>query len=288
MDKGGLWVLDNATGKAYTYSLGAAKYLNLREGSGGPFAVEHHFEVGSFQITAHTFDDPTSVLARCTVEEGRCELEGDLKHWKNLPKHYVAYVKDSTTSDFALISIRASGEATVSRFGWYDDSYDKGYQGIVGVVASPTDNQILVSVQRSSKVVVCDSDGRKSGEFELAGSHGNPRLQFRQAGTELWADDYDTLLVIDPRTWKVSRTRKIQDAADGSALFIGQFSFTPDGGYCCIPRPFSGDVLLLDPVSMQTKFRARLGSQPLEAVALNDRRVFARDWKTGTLLFGKA
>lgn len=288
VDKGNIWILDISTGEVSTQSFGSASHLSLRAGAGDLFAVQHHFDDGSTRITAHSFSDPARILASCFIDHGRCTVDGDRTIWNQLPKHYVACLKGISTDEFSLISIQESGEAVIAQFDWYDDTYDKAYQGIVGVVAVPNTDRILVSVQRSSQIIICNQDGKKSGDFELAGSHGNPRLQFRRSGTELWADDYNTLLAIEPESWKVSRARRLQSADKGTAQFIGQYCFTADDQYCCVSRPYSGDVLLLDPNTLKARYRARLGMQPFEAVAMSDLKIIARDWQTGALLSGTA
>jgi hypothetical protein len=82
----------------------------------------------------------------------------------------------------------------------------------------------------------------------------------------------------------VERSRKLQEAASGTAQFIGAFAFDEAETLCAIARPFSGDIVGIDPDTLRTKYRAKVGSQPLEVALLRDRRVFARDWKTGNLL----
>jgi len=68
--------------------------------------------------------------------------------------------------------------------------------------------------------------------------------------------------------------------------FIGQFAFDADEQVCAVARPFSGDVVGLDPKTLELRYRAELGKQPLEVAVLRDLRVFARDWKTGEILKG--
>jgi len=287
VEHGGIWMLDIQSGEVRVEALGEAKYLTLCAGRERLFSVIQNFNDGRVHITAHSFADPPSVLGRCIVEPDRCEVEGALDPWTYLPRHYVAYLERAAWKDFGLISVGRDGSVSAAPFDLYDDSYDKGYQGIIGAVASPTSDELLVSVQRSSSIVICTSEGHKTGHFDLAKSHGNPKLVFRGV-KELWADDYDTLLVLDSRNWRVCRSRKLQDASSGTAQFIGQFAFTRDESYCAVARPFSGDVLVLDPDTLKTRFRAKLGGQPLEVAILHDRRVFARDWKTGALLHGVA
>ena len=77
----------------------------------------------------------------------------------------------------------------------------------------------------------------------------------------------------------------MQRGANGAQQFIGEYSFGPDGA-CIVARPFSGDVVSLDPSTLKIKQTAKVGGQPLEAAALPDGDVMARDWKTGDVLRG--
>jgi hypothetical protein len=70
-----------------------------------------------------------------------------------------------------------------------------------------------------------------------------------------------------------------------SRSFIGEFAFAVDGT-CVVARPFSGDVVAIDNPTLRIMRKATLGQQPLEVAALEDGRVIARDWQTGTLLQG--
>src|SRR5262249_24611281 len=168
---------------------------------------------------------------------------------------------------------------------WYGREYDKGYQGIVGVTEVPGRSLLIVSVQRDSHPVLYDPVlRRKMGSLKLAGRAGNPTLFFRRRANELWADDYDTILKLEPDTWRVLRSRRLQSALGGTGRFIGRFAFDADETLCTVARPYAGDVIALDPHTLRLRFRAKTGSQPLEAIALPDRSVVARDWKTGALL----
>jgi len=283
VDGGALWTLDTAAGAERSLKLGDAKFLSLHAGTGDRFAVVHHFDGARLEITAHAFDRPEEALARCVVEGWERRLEGGAEGWKGLPSHYVGYLRHPAWSAYALVRI-AEGDVSLQTFDWYDDRYDKGYQGIIGATEVPGEDLVIVSVQRDSRPVLHDPvAGRKAGELALAGRHGNPRLLFRRMARELWADDYDSLVVLEPSTWRVLRQARIQDAADRTQQFIGQFAFDADERVCAVARPFSGDVLGLDPTTLAPVSRAETGGQPLDVAVLRDGRVFAREWKTGAL-----
>jgi hypothetical protein len=125
------------------------------------------------------------------------------------------------------------------------------------------------------------------GTLELCNRTGNPKLIFRRRANELWADDFDSVVKLDPATWRVPGSRLLQPAMTGTKQFIGQFSFDADESLCAVARPFSRDVLGLDPTTLQTRFECALDSQPIEAMAQPDGSVSARDWKSGALLRGQ-
>lgn len=288
VDHGALWVFDANTAGVRLFKLSDAKYLSLHAGEFGHYAVVHHYDGDRLEVTAHSFDDPCTVLSRALVSGSDWNIEGPLAPWTHLPRHYVAYLTQPSWSDFALVSIDSNRGLTLQTFEWFDDSYDKGYQGIIGVIEVPLSDIVLVSVQRSSKVIIhSPQERRKVGEFELSGRGGNPRLQFRRRASELWADDYDTLIKIQPKDWRITRHRRLQESEAGTAQFIGQFSFDVNESLCVVARPFSGDVVAVDPDTLGTKFRSRIGGQPIETALLRNRRVIARDWKSGNLLQGE-
>jgi hypothetical protein len=287
VDGGAFWILDVGTGRSRSAQISDARYLSLHAGREGHFAATHHYEAGHLAITAHSFSAPDEIVGRCIVSQDRREFEGPTAVWDHLPKHYVAYLVQPAWSQSALVSLWSDERVQLQIFDWYDGSYDPMYQGIVGVTEIPGSELVLVSVQRSSTAIIHDPVERcKVGELVLSGGTGNPRLYFRRTCSELWADDYDTLVTVDPSNWGVVRRRKLQGAAAGTAQFIGQFAFNPDESICAVARPFSGDVVGLDPQTLRTRYRARLGAQPLKVALLSDRRVFARDWKSGDLLSG--
>lgn len=201
----------------------------------------------------------------------------------------MSYLKRPAGHEFFLILVdRHRPSVEIQRLDWYDESYDKGYQGITGVTEVPGEGLLIVCVQRDSRPVLYDPEQRTViRKLSLAGRLGNPVCRFRRTANELWVGDYDTLLRVDPRDWSVQESRKLQNAAAGTAQFIGSFAFSGDESLCAVARPFSGDVVALNTKTFKATHRARVGRQPLDVALLQDGRVFARDWKTGDLLTGK-
>jgi hypothetical protein len=156
------------------------------------------------------------------------------------------------------------------------------------VIGIPGNTALIISVQRDSCPVLYDPKERKViQKLTLAGRHGNPKLRFRRTANEVWADDYDSLLRLDPQDWSVLNQIRLQGAATGTAQFIGTFCFNKNETLCAVGRPFSGDVVALDTRTFKMTHKAVVGRQPLDVALLSDGRVFARDWKTGDLLKGR-
>jgi hypothetical protein len=290
VDGDALWRFDVPAARVERISLASgARYLSLHAIGGESFAVGHHFDGARFEVTVRRLSDPAHVLARATVSAGRTAVDGSAQAWVGVPRLYIAYLAFEPWNDFVLLLIiGAAGRVEVQRLEWYDGAYDKMYQGVVDVLEIPGENAALVSVQRSSRLILHDlGTGRMKRAVELAGRQGNPTLRWRNAAPEIWASDYDTIVVIDRRDWRPLRSARLQDRGPrGARQFIGEYSFGPDDDACVVARPFSGDVVSLDPSTLSIRRRAPVGRQPLEAALLPGGAVVARDWKTGDLLRG--
>jgi len=288
VDHDALWRFDVRTFRVDSIPLASgARYVSLHASGSDTFAVAHHFDGARAEVTVRRVTEPARVLARAAVGDGTATLHGDSGAWQGVPRLYIAYLGFEPWKDFVLLNISIStGRIEVQRLEWYDNSYDKMYQGVVGVVEIPGGRSALVSVQRSSRLILHDlATGTRKGLVDLAGKLGNPEVRWRSATQEIWASDYDTIVVIDPKKWRPTRSARVQRGANGAQQFIGEYSFGPDGA-CIVARPFSGDVVSLDPSTLKIKQTAKVGGQPLEAAALPDGDVMARDWKTGDVLRG--
>ncbi|MGH7771155.1 MAG: hypothetical protein ACREQA_02830, partial [Candidatus Binatia bacterium] len=290
VDRDALWRFDVRAARAERLPLhSGARWVSLHSSSFARFSVDHRFDGARFEVTVHNFSDPTRVLARAAVKENENEFVGDASVWGEVPLLYVEHLNFAPWNDFVLIKVvPSSGRVEVQRLHWYDDTYDKDYQGVVDVLELGGGDFALISVQRSSRLIVHDlTTGMKRDSIDLADRGGNPKLQTRDAGKEIWASDYDTLVVIRREDLRIVRTARLQRADAGTQQFIGDFSFAPDEDICAVARPFSGDIVGIDVATLKVKRSARLGRQPLELVALPHGEVAARDWKSGDLLQGK-
>lgn len=92
---------------------------------------------------------------------------------------------------------------------------------------------------------------------------------------------------MDSRSWAVLVARMLQPAAAGTRMFVGEVWLPPDESMVVVARPGSGDVLVLDPTSLDVSASVELGREPLVTVSLTGGKVVARDWKTGDVLLGE-
>lgn len=289
VERDAIWMLDVARSQVRTIACkSGARYCSLHHtGSSETFAAAHHFDGRRFEVTVRKFSDPAAVLERATVDEhGRGGITGDVKTWQTVPLLYVEYLASEPWNDFVLVRLSPERLAVeILGLDWYDDSYDKGYQGVIDVV--PLGDNAIFAVQRSSTLIVQNlRDPSSRRIISLADRHGNPRPELRNSGKEVWAVDYDTLVVVQTSDGRMLRSRRLQDARDGVNEFVGDISFSSHGDLCMVARPFSGDVLALDTTTLKTKSSVRLGQQPLELLALSESELVSRDWKTGALLRG--
>jgi len=289
VDHDALWLFEATRGVERRISLQTgARHLSLHSGERGHFAVGHHFDGARFEVTVHAFSDSGRVLARMMTGPYRTRFEGDSAAWRNVPRCYVPYLRFFPWKDFVMVVIDpAEARLVVQRLGWYDDTYDKGYQGVTHAVEIRGEDAALVSIQRSSTVVVHDlRTGERRSTIDLDGRGGNPELQDSPSTGELWAGDYDTLVVLDRANHRHLRKRRLQDSDPGTKQFIGHFTLGRDGATCLVARPFSDDVLELDGPTLRTLRTADVSGQPLEVAYVDADHVVARDWKTGRLLEG--
>lgn len=288
VDRFAIWIYDAASDREAFLPLGDARYLSLFPCSvPDQFAVLHHYDGAEIRISIHSFDNPSDPL--CTIERtaGLSAVRGDPAALGRAPRYYTAYFDPGHAGNFYLLHVEPDRpEIQVEPFEWYDNSYDKDYQGIVGVTELPSGN-LIISVQRDSHPIVFDPTTKQVvRKLSLADRAGNPTLRLAPRRGEIWADDYDTILKLDADSLNLKGSRRLQDASGQTMHFIGRWSLDATESLCLVPRPYSGDVLAISTDTLRTTQAARVGKQPLEAALLSDGRIIARDWQTGQLLKG--
>ena len=204
--------------------------------------------------------------------------------WVDHGSMWRGYLSDSATGAAGyFVVVIGPEQATLTRLDWFDDpAYDHDYQAVVAVATVPETNELLFGVVRSSDLVLCAPNSAAVIRLvRLTGNLGNPEPYVRRHAPEVWAMNYDTVVRVDRRHWQVTG-----DRFGGDSLFLGSLGWPPDERHVVVPRPGSGDVLVLDPADLSVRQRIRIGREPLEAVLLPAGQVVARYWKTGDLLLG--
>ncbi len=137
-----LWLFDVPAARVERISLGSgAGYLSLHSAGSSRFSVAHHFDSARFELTVHAFSDPGRVQSRAILREDENKLAGDVSAWGDVPLLYVAYLRFEPWKGFVLLRICPQDSMIqVQRFGWYDDTYDKGYQGVIGALERTRDS----------------------------------------------------------------------------------------------------------------------------------------------------
>lgn len=170
---------------------------------------------------------------------------------------------------------------------WFsEEGYDTTWQEPLRAYEVPGSQTLVITVQRASHLVLYDPRERRVvGGIELDRSRsGNSSIYFRRHADEMWVDNYDTLLRLRPGSWEVLDSLRLQEEQDGMGKYIGSFWFPSQENVCVVARPFSGDVVLVDPGLFRVLETVPLGGKPLDAVLLRDGTVIARDWENNQLL----
>ncbi len=292
VDHGGFLSWDPESGSTRAVPVDDSPFLNLLPGVDDYFAVVHHGRAGGYSVSARHLSEVSDEIARLTIRDDQAESEGNLEVWGRLPQFYGGWDPsgpDGGRFPYSVVRIDAvSRYREVQRMEWLTGpAYDLGYQQMMTPLGLPAGLTVLIPVQRSSRPVIYDWDNHQvAGHLNLSERLGNPTLRFRSEH-ELWADDYDTLLRVNPSDWAKRDERNLGGSKDRSGGFIGEWMFNRDRSLCVVGRPFSGDVIGLACDSFEITHRAALGRQPLDVAVLSDGRVFARDWKTGDPLSGR-
>lgn len=287
IDHGNLWVCDTESNNYHAIHITDSSYLTIARGTDDLFSVVHNDNSNEFRITARTFSAPEKVRSQAVFSEGKSHFEGDIDVWKHLPKVHSAYY--TPIGEFCLFLINADSlEVQLQQPKWYDGStYDKTYQPITMVTEVPDSNLALVSLQRCSEIMIhdCSSD-KLVGKVKLASGFGNAEALFRRNAAEVWVADYDTIVCIDTKEWKVMKRIRLEcaDPVTRGLRYVGSLAFDSDERFCAVARPFSGNIMAIDTSTITITHGAFPGGRPHDVALLSDGRVYARDGHAGSLL----
>ncbi|HLJ65498.1 MAG TPA: hypothetical protein VKT70_15400, partial [Stellaceae bacterium] len=174
VDKGALWAFDIAS---QTENLIASDLAgaSIRTGEGGFFRVWHPKCADSMVSIRHV-GAPGIERAAVRFRGAKPEFSGDVELWRFVETAVLMFAPPHHEK---LIKIDPIGRRVVELDpSWYlRGGYDLVYQGLIDCLTLPDENRVIVSVQRSSKLVVIDiEENRPVGSIELADRGGNPNL----------------------------------------------------------------------------------------------------------------
>lgn len=279
VDHGSIWRWDAATGREDWIAVADASHLSVSRHGDGLLRVLAYGAAPAASIRSTL--NPDKPLATLRPTSAGWRFEGDSALWGR----ELALMMMSNTGQRTLLLV--DGQAQVAEaldLSWHNnDAYDVGYQGLVDCLAMP--GVVVVSVQRSSDLVLIDPVANaKFGSISLAGRHGNPRL-IRLSESSFVASDYDLICLVDLAERSAIASPVLQaPAGEMTQQFIGDYEVGRDG--IAVARPFSGDVVRLDPTTLAVVDQGRVAGQPLEVCMTSDRDFVTRDWKTGTVSAG--
>jgi hypothetical protein len=293
-EKGGLWVYEIATEKIRHVKVGNARGVRIVPGSDDYFAMQPcgpQVKEGRTEFLASSMSSPGEVLSRISIDKGAATFEGEVEVWQHLPRAYESpLLVHGRYHEFLILVNSRQQTVEFQPMDWYNwQSYDMGYQNVLGVVEIPGQNLLIFPIQRDSCPVIYDPEKRMVvGKIPLADRRGNPSIHFLKSRREAWANDYDTILRLDSANWSVLNKARLQEADKNHGWrFIGGFWLNKSETLCAVARPYSGDVLALDTRTFKVSHSAAVGGEPLEVVLLADDRVIARDWHSGKILRGR-
>jgi hypothetical protein len=277
VDKGALWLFELQTRTESRLVVEGAGFLSLRAGQNGLFRLVHH-QSADCAVSIRSTREPDVELASIRVESGHPRFFGNLDLWRFVEPAVVLVTGDWQR----LFLIDAPGEQLIDLdLSWFTEAdYDLGYQALTDCLSLADADRIVVSVQRSSKLVVIDSQrNERVGSIMLAGRGGNPQLR-QHSDVEFVASDYDTLCLVDTKKLELTDATRLQEAdASNKQQFIGDYDL--GSATCAVARPFSSDVLLLDLPHFNVLSRVPVAGQPLAVCMTSKSHFLARDWHTG-------
>ena len=278
IDKGAIWILDLENHIERRCEVPGAQFVSLKAGKAGHFLVVHHMSESTAASVRHV-GSPDQELASLQFRDGAAQFHGRSELWWQVETAILQVFRRG----YRLFVVDPIGpKATHLDLSWYTaESYDLSYQGLVDCMTLPDDRRVVVSVQRSSDLVILDKESNRFVETaRLPGSSGNPELAVRSRADFL-ASDYDTLARVDAKTFRILSSARLQDAGS----FIGHYHLWSEC-LCAVARPFGSDVILVDPMDFRIVGRTMLGGQPLSVCMISETQVIARDWKSGAVSAG--
>lgn len=281
VDKGTFVQKNLESGQVTGHVLSKDGFVKLTDIDGDRFlAAAFDWEAGNTCFDVRRFAEPATSLWSLRVALQEQEVSGDPTKAIGTPRFHVNTFSGDTSTGRLIELATDFGSAILHDLPWYGEKHDLGYQGLVDAVALPNSAQVLIGIQRSSRIVIHDlSTGTLERDFELAGRNGNPKLDI--VGNELWTIDYDTFVRIDLRTFHALGSVLLQPSANGTGQFAGSMYRHLLTKKIAVARPYSGDVIIVDPKSFKIEQSITIGRQPLCCIVTSTGRILTREWRNG-------
>jgi hypothetical protein len=158
---------------------------------------------------------------------------------------------------------------------------DPGYSEPSNAALLPNGREVAISIVRCNHMVFFDIESRRTRLVDMPGAGGANEVTVR--GRSVWMVNYDTLCEIDIETLRVRASPTLQppyrDKAYGfmTHAFVGRIRYSDTAKGWLVPRPYSGDILLVDPASLSPRARIDCGGKPYDVVEFRDGRLLIQN-----------
>lgn len=149
-----------------------------------------------------------------------------------------------------------------------------GYSGAIDATLLPDRRRVAIVIARSPHIAILDPVERTTRLIVLGGSWGNNNAVLRDR--TLWLTNYDRLCRIDGDTLEMRSSTPLQprgpDPEHGfpTAAFIGVSRFSEIRGAWLVPRPYSGDILVVSEDTLEPVGRIACDGRPYDVVEFDE------------------
>lgn len=282
------WVYDIRARRVRLVTHGPGGRFQIVQGSDNYFLVVYFINKAISRITLRNFRKLDQVIAQIEVKD-ECGQLPDSLSWKHVPSQF-------DTDECSVYLFPDKGNWEIRRLPWIEDSswfydgpdYDVMYQGIGPAARIPGRRNVFIPIFRDTRVVVYDVLARRViDKVDVGGCFGCSAVRFCKKENEIWVLNYDSLARINIDTLKVIASQRIQHEVGGVGAFIGLWNFDLTESLCVIPRPYSGDVVVIDVKAFSIVDVCPIGGRPYEGILLDSGEIVSREMKSGDLLLGR-
>lgn len=158
---------------------------------------------------------------------------------------------------------------------------DPGYSEPSNAMLMPNGREVAINIIRCSHMAIFDVDSHRTRLVEMPGAGGSNDMTVRDRS--LWIVNYDTLCEIDIETLRVRASPTLQPACRDKAsgfmthAFVGNVRYSDAAKGWLVPRPYSGDIPLVDPATLSPRARIDCGGNPYDLVEFSDGRLLVQN-----------